>query len=322
MRAEAAVAMLDRVDDHPMTEAGADPAAPALAEVRLALPYRELGARLGLSSDGARALARRRGWTVAHDEAGRALVQVSESELARWRERRAPAEAETKSESERANSRLMRARVAEMVATIKAERPPVSVSVDRSAERAERDKLIELMRQFLALYERERMAWFGAFTELHGKVEALRTEMRALEAAREHERARWEAALKELDAALATARAATHAAERQHEQALDQHRRALADLTVMHNDERALWLLERRRLEMQIDALREARARRNARRLARPGMLLRGATAALMVILVGTALVRDSAPDRRTTSGKIERSEDRSEKVSAAPDRA
>ncbi|HEV2550449.1 MAG TPA: hypothetical protein VGU20_24260 [Stellaceae bacterium] len=298
-----------------MTEGGADPSAPAAAAVPLALTYRELGVRLGLSPDGARALARRRGWAIAHDDAGRAMVQVSESELVRWRERRGSGEGEAKSESERSHGRSMAARVADMVAAIKAEPPPMSVSVDRSAERAERDKLIELMRQFLALYERERMAWFGAFTELHGKVEVLRTEMRALEAARGHERSRWETALKDLDTALATARAATHAAERQHEQALDQHRRALADLTVMHNDERSLWLLERRRLEMQIEALRNARARRGARRLPRPGMLLRGAAAALMVALVGTALVRDSAPERATTPGKIEHSEDRSEGV-------
>jgi hypothetical protein len=314
--------MLDRVDDHPMTEGGADPAAPAPAAVPLALTYRELGARLGLSPDGARALARRRGWAVAHDDAGRALVQVSESALARWRERRGSAEGEVTAAAERSHGRSMAARVADMVAAIKAEPPPVTVSIDPSAERAERDKLIELMRQFLALYERERTAWFGAFTDLHGKVEVLRTEMRALEAARGHERSRWEAALKELDAALATARAATHAAERQHEQALDQHRRALADLTVMHNDERSLWLLERRRLEMQIEALRDARARRDRRRLPRPGMLLRGAAAALMVVLVGTALVRDSTPDRTTARGKIERSEDRSENAVAAPARA
>src|SRR5215472_4188244 len=176
--------MLDRVDDHPMTEGGADPAAPAPAAVPLALTYRELAARLGLSPDGARALARRRGWAVAHDDAGRALVQVSESALTRWRERRGSAEGEAKAEGERSHGRSMAARVADMVAAIKAEPPPVSVSVDRSAERAERDKLIELMRQFLALYERERTAWFGAFTDLHGKVEVLRTEMRALEAAR------------------------------------------------------------------------------------------------------------------------------------------
>jgi hypothetical protein len=317
--------MLDRVDDHPMTEGGADPATPAPGEAPLALSYRELGARLGLSPDGARARARRRGWAVAHDDAGRALVQVSENELARGRERRGSGEDEAKAKGERSHNRSMAARVADMVAAIKAEPPPVSVSVDRGAERAERaerDKLIELMRQFLALYERERMAWFGAFTELHGKVEVLRTEMLALEAARGHERSRWETALKELDAALATARAATHAAERQHEQALDQHRRALADLTVMHNDERSLWLLERRRLDMQIEALRDARARRGARRLPRPGMLLRGAAAALMVALVGTALVRDSAPDRATTPGKIERSEDRSENAAGAPARA
>jgi hypothetical protein len=313
--------MLDRVDDHPMTEAGADPTAPTAA-APLALSYRELAGRLGLSPDGARALARRRGWAVAHDDAGRALVQVSESELARWRERRGAGPGEANAENERSHGRSMAARVADMVAAIKAERPPVSVSVDRSAERAERDNLIELMRQFLALYERERTTWFGAFTELHGKVEALRTEMRALEETREHERSRWEAALRELDAALATARAATHAAERQHEQALDQHRRALADLTVMHNDERSLWLLERRRLDMQIEALQDARARRNRRRLARPGMLLRGAAAALMVALVGTALVRDSAPDRATARGKIERSEDRPEEAAGAPARA
>ena len=300
--------MLDRVDDRPMSESGADPAP---VEVPLALTYRELGSRLGLSPNGARALARRRGWAVAHDDAGRALVQVSESELARGRERRG--------ESDGGPSRSMAARVADMVAAIKAERPPVSVSVDRSGER---DKLIELMRQFLALYERERVAWFGAFTELHGKIEAVRTETHTLEAAREQERARWEVALRELDAALAAARAATHAAERQHEQALDQHRRALADLTVMHNDERSLWLLERRRLEMQIEALQDARARRNKRRLARPGMLLRGAAAALMVALVGTALVRDSAPDRAAGRGKIERSEDRPEGAAGAPARA
>lgn len=312
--------MLDRVDDHPMTEGGADPAAPAAAVPR-ALTYRELAARLGLSPDGARALARRRGWVVAHDEAGRALVQVSESELARWRERRA-SDSDAKTEGERSHGRSMAARVAEMVAAIKAEPPPVSVSVDRSAERAERDKLIELMRQFLALYERERTAWFGAFTELHSKIDAVRQEMRALEATREQERSRWQAALKELDAALATAQAATHAAERQHEQALDQHRRALADLTVMHNDERSLWLLERRRLDMQIEALRDARARRGKRLLARPGMLLRGAAAALMVALAGTALVRDSAPDRASASGKIERSDRRSEAPADAPARA
>lgn len=303
-----------------MSESGAELALPAPAELPLALTYRELGTRLGLSPDGARALARRRGWAVARDDAGRALVQVSESALAHWRERRASGEVEAKAEGDR--SRSMAARVADMVAAIKAEQPPVSVSVDRSAERAERDKLIELMRQFLALYERERMAWFGAFTELHGKIEAIRTETRALEAAREQERARWEAALRELDAALAAARAATHAAERQHEQALDQHRRALADLTVMHNDERSLWLLERRRLDMQIEALQDARARRNKRRLARPGMLLRGAAAALMVALVGTALVRDSTPDRATARGKIERSEDRPEDTAGAPARA
>jgi hypothetical protein len=41
-----------------------------------------------------------------------------------------------------------------------------------------------------------------------------------------------------------------------------------------------------------------------------------------MVALVGTALVRDSAPDRATARGKIERSEDRSEAPAGAPSRA
>jgi len=313
--------MLDH-DDRSMTGGGAETAEAVHADEPLALTYRELGGRLGLSADGARALARRRGWAVARDPGGRAVVRVSESELARHRERRPAGERESKPEGDRGDGRSMAARVAEMVAAIKSEPPPVSIRVDSSGERAEREKLIELMRQFMALYERERMAWLGAFTDLHSKIEAARTEMRALESAREQERSRWETILKEVEAALTAARAATHTAERQHEQALDQHRRALADITVMHNDERSLWLLERRRLEMQIEALRDARAANAARWRGRHTLLLRAAAAALIVALAGMALVRDSSPDRGAARDKIERSEDRPQEPPTAPARA
>jgi hypothetical protein len=312
--------MLDR-DDQSMAGGGAETAETVSADEPLTLTYRELGGRLGLSADGARALARRRGWTVARD-GGRAVVRVSESELARHRQRRPADEGEGNADSDRSESRSMTARVAEMVAAIKAEPPPLSVRVDRSAERAEREKLIELMRQFIALYERERMAWLGAFTDLHGKIEAARTEMRALESAREEERSRWEAILKEVEAALIAARAATHTAERQHEQALDQHRRALADITIMHNDERSLWLLERRRLDMQIEAMQDARAASAARWRGRHTLLLRAAAAAVLVALAGMALVRDSSPDRGAARDKIERSEDRPEDPPDTPSHA
>jgi len=309
-------------DDHSMAGGEAETVETVSADEPLALTYRELGGRLGLSADGARALARRRGWTVVRGDNGRAVVRVSESELARYRERRPADESESKSDGERAGSRSVTARVAEMVAAIKAEPPPVSVRVDRSAERSEREKLIELMRQFMALYERERMAWLGAFTDLHGKIEAARREMHALEASREQERSRWEAILKEVEAALTAARTATHTAERQHEQALDQHRRALADITIMHNDERSLWLLERRRLDMQIEALQDARAARAVRWRGRHTMLLRAAAAAVLVALAGMALVRDSSPDRGAARDKIERSEDRPQDPPDRPARA
>jgi hypothetical protein len=312
--------MLDR-DDQSMAGGGAETAETVSADEPLTLTYRELGGRLGLSADGARALARRRGWTVARD-GGRAVVRVSESELARHRQRRPADEGEGNADSDRSESRSMTARVAEMVAAIKAEPPPLSVRVDRSAERAEREKLIELMRQFIALYERERIAWLGAFTDLLGKIEAARTEMRALESAREQERSRWEAILKEVEAALTAARAATHTAERQHEQALDQHRRALADITIMHNDERSLWLLERRRLDMQIEALQDARAASAARWRGRHTLLLRAAAAAVLVALAGMTLVRDSSPDRGAARDKIERSEDRPQDPPDTPSHA
>jgi hypothetical protein len=289
--------MLDRDSDNPMSGDAAEPAQSSTADGPLQLTYRELGERLGLSADGARAMARRRGWPVVHDEVGRSLVEVAADALAQQLERRTAQERVGDDEAARAHTKSMAARVAEMVAAIKAE-PPVRTHPDQAADRAERERLIGLMSQFLAMYERERVGWFSAVSELSAKLDDGRNEANALIAAQEQERRHWEATLEEIEAGLSAAREASRAAESQHEQAVVQHRRALADLTVMHNDQRSLWLLERRRLETTIEALENAKLKRRRPLRIHKSNLLRGLAAALIAVLAGMALARDSGPIR------------------------
>jgi hypothetical protein len=252
---------------------------------RQQLTYRALAERLGLSLGGARALVKRKGWPVLHD-AGRMLVIVDEAELAREAERRANEEADT---------RAMAARVAALIGAIKADETRASATPP-SADPGEHARLIQLMRDFVATYERERAAWLSAIERLTAEKEEAREELHALTAERERERLDWQERIERLEAAAIDARAMAAAVKAEHQQAVQQHQRALADLTTMHNDQRSLWLLDRRRLEVTIEAL-EAKRRRRWFSLGRRSYgRLRAAAALMLVGLAGLGLTRDTRP--------------------------
>lgn len=252
---------------------------------RQQLTYRALAERLGLSLGGVRALVKRKGWPVLQD-AGRILVIVAEAELARETERRA---------NEEADARAMAARVAALIGAIKADEARESVAPP-SADPGEHARLVQLMRDFVATYERERTAWLGAIERLTAEKEEAREELHALIAERDRERLEGEERIERLEAAAIDARAMAAAVKAEHQQAVQQHQRALADLTTMHNDQRSLWLLDRRRLEVTIEALETKRRRRWFLRGGRSFGRLRAAAALMLVGLAGLGLVRDTRP--------------------------
>ena len=162
-----------------MPDSGLEPALPAefappIAGEMLHLTYRELAERLGVSADGARALARRQHWPVSRDENGRSLVQVAAAALTEQRERRSDHE-----RAERTDTRAMAARVAEMVAALKAEMPPIGAPVPGVSD-AEQARTVGLMRQFLDMYERERQGWFGTLNDLNAQLDDAKADARAL----------------------------------------------------------------------------------------------------------------------------------------------
>lgn len=314
----------------------ADLAPPPAADDTLLLTYRELAERLGVSADGARALARRQHWPVSRDEHGRSLVLVAAAALAQQQERRGEHE-----RVERTDTRAMAARVAEMVAALKAEIPPAGTPI--AGDVAEQLRMVGLMRQFLDMYERERMGWFSALNDLNAQLDEFKAEARGLAEAQDklieaqqqergellaahdklidaqqQERAELvaareaaETALAEaragfdlrlsearasFDAQLSEARAAAGAAEAKHDQAQIQHQRALSDLGIIHNDQRSLWLLERRRLEAMVEALEQGRRWRWPALGIQPMALVRAAFAVVVVALASIALARDTGP--------------------------
>ena len=152
------------------------------------------------------------------------------------------------------------ARVMQLVAALKVEQEagsPLSLASDA----AERVKMMEWLRRFLA--------------------------------AREEERSAWELRIKQLEAQLQTAETAAASADRSTESTLAQHERVIADLKLMHEHQRSIWQLERRQLEISLAALEKARGRsvlRRAARLARPAV----AAALILVSLAAVALSADS----------------------------
>ena len=143
---------------------------PPAADDTLRLTYRELAERLGVSADGARALARRQQWPVGRDESGRSLVLVAAAALTQQRERRSEHD-----RTERTDTRAMAARVAEMVAALKAEVAPDRVTAP-GIDAAEQARMHGLMRHFLDMYERERLDWANALNDINAQLDDAKAE--------------------------------------------------------------------------------------------------------------------------------------------------
>lgn len=147
------------------------------------------------------------------------------------------------------------ARITRLVAAIKAER---AAGGDAAAAMSERDKVVALLRQFIAAREQERCQWQETMA----------------------------ATRKELD----EARAAAQAAQTRHEQATAQQRRAMTDLELLHEHQRSIWQLDRRRLEITVAAHAAQERSRRTR-----GSRLAIAAALLLVGVAGFALLGDHA---------------------------
>jgi hypothetical protein len=143
-------------------------------------------------------------------------------------------------------------RVLQLVAALKAEQvagSPLSLASDA----AERVKLLEWLRRFLALREEERGGWEGRVRDLEAELSAAR-----------------EIAATALSAA---------------EQSAAQHDRLITDLKLMHEHQRSIWQLERRQLQIALEAMQRTRRRsllRHVVRLARPAVAAALMLAALM----------------------------------------
>jgi hypothetical protein len=143
-------------------------------------------------------------------------------------------------------------RVLQLVAALKAEQEagsPLSLASDA----AERVKLLEWLRRFLALREEERGGWEGRVHDLEAELSAAR-----------------EIAATALSGA---------------EQAAAQHDRLITDLKLMHEHQRSIWQLERRQLQIALEAMQKTRRRSLLRqfvRLARPAVAAALLLAALM----------------------------------------
>lgn len=152
------------------------------------------------------------------------------------------------------------AQIGRLVATIKAERHADRV-VQPVAESGERDKLVALLRRFVA--------------------------------AREQERLDWEETLRQMQADLEAAQVAAQAARARHEEEASRHQRDLADLELLHEHQRSIWNLDRRRLEITIDGLTNARARKGRRKRTQ---LAAGVAALLCAAMIGLALAGTGRP--------------------------
>ena len=237
----------------------------------LRLGYSEIAARLSLTPNGARALARRRGWPRHRDASGRVIVSIDEAELARLAEQhRAKTDQEAQTEPEIAADPT--ARIARLVAAIKAERDASEAkpAAEPSGEPCD-----------------------GAKDETD--AHAL---MRQLLAARDREKAGWARAMQQLASDLAEAKAAVATLKDDLARAAVEHRRAITELEASHSDQRSIWQLERRRLEITIDGFEKKRRKTWPSRLglakARPAQLI----AVMVVAVAAMILAQDTALSR------------------------
>lgn len=214
----------------------------------LRLTYREIGERLGLTTDAARQLTRRRKWPRGSDGGGRTLITVSAEELARCsssplpdgRLEGIPANGHASlppphqdgARSERATLRR------ELLAYL--ERIEQATRTEREAERAERARLAALLEEVTAARTRESAEWQRAVNQLKAELAATRaSESRA-------------------QAELVKARLEEANAKTAMKVKIFEHQRALADALSLYEAQREDWKQERHRLEARIREL-EAR---------------------------------------------------------------
>jgi Skp family chaperone for outer membrane proteins len=152
------------------------------------------------------------------------------------------------------------ARIAQLVAAIKAKREAAGVATPAGSD--ERDRAVALLRHFIA--------------------------------AREEEQREWQAALQALEAELDESRAAAHAAQARQEQASAAEQRARADLELLHEHQRSIWQLERRRFEITIAGLDSARRTRRSRLNLTVALVIAGVVG---LTLVGSRQSRAPASD-------------------------
>lgn len=147
-------------------------------------------------------------------------------------------------------------RVMQLVAALKAEQDAGS-PLSLAADTAERIKLLEWLRRFLAV--------------------------------RDAERSGWEARIHTLEIELAQARETIARERAAAEQASAQQERLLADLRLLHEHQRSIWQLERRQLEIALGGFEKRRRHsvlRQAARLMRPVL----AATLLLISLTASAL--------------------------------